>query len=167
MVTPSSPHIAVVGNVLKINCSAVGLPIPTVQWFRNGVAVTPIALKSLEHSETPVRTMRNVVFTCAAKNYAGNMTQNIHENIIVNIIGKECYMMLQFLVISVFPHIEMKCRRLPKAPANGKRRRLLIEGIQSIRFKCNPGYSTMEKKLTMCIMENGITQLQSVKKTDQ
>ena len=70
VITPSSPQTVVVGDVLKLNCTATGLPTPTVQWFRNGVAVTPIALKSLQYSEIPALSQQNVIFTCTGINYA-------------------------------------------------------------------------------------------------
>ena len=148
MITPSSPHTVVVGNLLRINCSAIGLPIPTVQWFRNGVAVTPLALKSLQYSEAQVRTQQNVVFTCAGTNYAGNKTIIMHANIIVNIIGKQkCYDAAN----CVFSHPGIKCHHSLKEPANGRKAPFEIGGIQYISFTCDPGYSIEGGSLAKCM----------------
>ena len=87
IISPSSPHTAVVGSQLKITCTANGLPTPTVQWFRSGVAVSPVALKSVQYSVVSSHPQLNVVYICVSKNYAGNITQTVYADIIVNVIG--------------------------------------------------------------------------------
>ena len=71
----------VVGDLLQINYTANGLPTPTVQWFRNGVSVSSVALMSLQYSEVLAH---SIAFTCVGANDAGNKTRSMHTNIIVN-----------------------------------------------------------------------------------
>ena len=97
-ITPSSPHMTLVGSQLHIKCTANGSPTPTVQWFRSGVAVSQVAMKSLQYSVVPTQP-QSIVYICVAKNNAGNVSRIIHADIIVNVIGNlQCVHMLVTLL---------------------------------------------------------------------
>jgi len=91
---PPSPHNSPAGNHLKLTCTARGLPTPTVQWFRGGVALSPVAQNSVVYSVLHTHTQCNLVYFCVAENNAGNVTHTVHADIIVNIIGN--YLILKF-----------------------------------------------------------------------
>ena len=67
-----SPYIINVGSVAVLYCSAEGRPIPTVQWFKNNIAVTPFASLYQQTFFVPNNTPRTTVYTCKANNYFGN-----------------------------------------------------------------------------------------------
>ena len=85
-----SPRIAIdpsqsiytvnVGTKLILHCIVNGLPIPTIQWYKNHVLIpqksSPFYLAS---TDTPGIT----VYTCTGKNNAGNMENIARANIAV------------------------------------------------------------------------------------
>jgi len=82
---PQSSLTVGVGDQVSIWCRAEGLPTPTVQWYKNDEIVIPDADMTLQVMDVPTNSLHNTVYTCVAKNSAGNMnhTMKIHTSVSV------------------------------------------------------------------------------------
>ena len=85
--------------MLEINCTANGLPTPTVQWFRGHLPISPIALRTVVYPVVSTHPQCHLVYICVAVNNAGNMTHRVHTDITVNIIGN--YMLHNYIVVKL------------------------------------------------------------------
>ena len=69
-----------VGERLLLYCIAEGFPIPTIRWYENNVLIprqsSPFYLVS---TNVPLTT----VYTCEARNNAGNMRNIVQANITI------------------------------------------------------------------------------------
>ena len=79
---PQSPYLINVGTKLILHCIAEGLPIPTIQWYRNGVPVSqqssPFYLVSTDFPST-------TVYTCEGKNNGGSKENIANAKITVTV----------------------------------------------------------------------------------
>ena len=77
-----SPYVVNIGTKLVLYCTAEGLPIPTIQWYKNNISIpqqsSPFYLAS---TDTPGTT----VYTCEGRNNAGNMENVASTNVIVTV----------------------------------------------------------------------------------
>lgn len=83
---PQSIYMVNVGTNLILHCIAKGLPIPTIQWYKNHVLIphqsSPFYLVSTDIPGT-------TVYTCTGKNNAGN-TENIASTNITIEVKSTC-----------------------------------------------------------------------------
>ena len=83
---PNGPTYKVnIGTKLFLYCIAKGLPTPTIQWYENNTLIpqqTAILHKVL--TDTPHVTL----YSCEAKNNAGNIDNTAHANITVTVESK-------------------------------------------------------------------------------
>jgi len=150
-IAPPSPYSVVVGDQLQINCTATGLPTPSIELIKDGVVVSSSAQNSVYYSIIQTHPDRDVVYTCVAKNNAGNMTHTVYANVIVHIIGM--YASTVYDIILCFLSIERGCDQLLEAPENGSR--FVIDGfVKYIIFTCNPGFVLKGPSSAMC--KNGM-----------
>ena len=79
---PQSPYVINVGTKLILHCIAEGLPVPTVQWYKNDVPVSqqssPFYLVSTDVPST-------TVYTCEGKNNAGSKENIANAKITVTV----------------------------------------------------------------------------------
>ena len=75
-----SSYVINVGTKLILHCIAEGLPLPTIQWYRNNVPIpqqsSPLYLVSTDYPSV-------TVYACEAKNNAGSMENIVNANITV------------------------------------------------------------------------------------
>ena len=69
-------------------CMATGRPIPTVQWYKSGTAVTPIPSLFQLAFIVPTDTPHTTVYTCTGTNHAGKRKHVNHANITVTVESK-------------------------------------------------------------------------------
>ena len=60
------------GSLAILYCTATGRPIPTVQWYKNDTAVTPIPLPYQQTFIVPTVYPPTTVYTCIGMNSPGN-----------------------------------------------------------------------------------------------
>ena len=79
-----SPYVIDVGTKLTLHCIAKGLPLPTIQWYRNNVSIpqqsSPFYLVSTDYPST-------TVYTCEGKNKAGNMENVVKAYVTITVKG--------------------------------------------------------------------------------
>ena len=75
-----SQHTVGVGEILLLYCTAEGLPIPTIQWYKNNVVIPGESSRSYL---APTYYIGSTVYTCEGKNNAGNMENIGRANITV------------------------------------------------------------------------------------
>ena len=76
-----------VGSLGTLHCQAAGKPIPTVQWFKEGVAVNPLPSPFQQALLVPTGTPHTTVYTCIGVNHAGNNKHTSSANIIMIVKG--------------------------------------------------------------------------------
>jgi len=76
-----------VGSLGILHCRAKGRPIPTVQWYKDGIAVNPFASIFQQSFVVPTNISHTTVYTCVGINYAGNIEHTKSVNITVIIKG--------------------------------------------------------------------------------
>ena len=74
-----------VDTELVLYCTANGLPTPTIQWYENKVAI-PEQTSSLY--TVPTNTSHVTLYSCEAKNNAGNIENTAYANITVTVQSK-------------------------------------------------------------------------------
>ena len=117
IISPSqSPHIVKVGTQLLLYCAAEGLPIPTVQWYGDGVPVHPLQELYQQIFLVPTDTPRTTVYTCIGKNRAKDVEHVAQANVTVVVEGMKNNMLITvhklcFTTVQPCPTI--------KAPRNG------------------------------------------------
>ena len=78
---PAGPTYTVsVGTRLFLYCIAKGLPTPTIQWYENNIL---IAQQSSPLYLALTNIPKSTLYTCEAKNNAGNMENTARESITV------------------------------------------------------------------------------------
>lgn len=82
---PHSPYIVNVGTKLVLHCIAKGLPLPTIQWYKNYV---PITQESSELYLTSTDVPGITVYTCEGKNNAGNKENIAKANVTIIVKSK-------------------------------------------------------------------------------
>ena len=80
-----SPYTVDVGTKLVLHCIVEGLPIPTIQWYKNDI---PIPQESSQLYLVSTDAPSTTVYTCEGKNGAGNMENIVHANITVIVKSK-------------------------------------------------------------------------------
>ena len=83
---PQSQHTVGVGERLLLYCTAEGLPIPTIQWYKNNVVIPGQSSRSYL---APTHHVGSTVYTCEGKNNAGNMEKIGRANITVIVEGNK------------------------------------------------------------------------------
>ena len=82
-----SPYMINKGSLGTLYCRATGKPIPTVQWFKEGIAVNPLPSHFQQVLLVPTNVPHTTVYTCVGVNYAGNMKHTRSSNITVIVKG--------------------------------------------------------------------------------
>jgi len=83
-----SKYTVSVGTILYLNCIAKGLPTPTIQWYENNTLISQqTSPLHLVHTNIPHVTL----YSCEARNSAGNMENTAHANITVLVTVKSMY----------------------------------------------------------------------------
>ena len=96
---PKSSLTASVGDQISVWCRAEGVPTPTVQWYKNDEIVSPNVDMIMQVMEVPTDTAHNTMYTCVARNFAGNKNHTItvdssvsvQSNILANMFV--CYLL--------------------------------------------------------------------------
>ena len=81
---PHSTHVVNVEAKVILHCIAEGLPVPTIQWYKNNI---PISQQSSELYLVSTDSPGTTVYTCVGKNNAGNMENTASANITVIVKG--------------------------------------------------------------------------------
>jgi len=79
-ILPRSPHIVTVGedkDPPSLYCSAHGLPEPTVQWYKDGQPVVPVANPLFQRLEVLTNFPHTTVYTCVGNNTIATTSANI------------------------------------------------------------------------------------------
>ena len=76
------------GSLAILYCTATGRPIPTVQWYKNDTAVTPITLRYQQTFIVPTVNPHTTVYTCVGINSPGNRKCLKSANITVTVESK-------------------------------------------------------------------------------
>ena len=69
-----------IGTKFFLYCIAKGLPTPTIQWYENNTRI-PVQTSVLH--EVLTNTPHTTLYSCEAKNNAGNIENTVHANITV------------------------------------------------------------------------------------
>ena len=77
-----------VGNVAVVYCSARGKPIPTVQWYKDGVAFNPLPTPFQQALIVSTHIPLTSMYTCVGINHAGKRKHEAFANITVIVKGK-------------------------------------------------------------------------------
>ena len=80
-----SNYTVSVGTKLLMYCIANGLPAPTIQWYENNV---PIPEQTSPLYIVPTDTPHVTLYSCEAKNNAGNIENTAYANITVTVQSK-------------------------------------------------------------------------------
>jgi len=131
---PQSSLTVDVGDLVSIWCMAKGLPIPTVQWYKNNEVVNPNADMTLQVMDVPTNSLHNTVYTCVAKNSAGNMNHTLKVDISVSVQSNA--KMFVYCVLICFVNTEM-CPHLNN-PGNGEV--FIINAGRRAIYTCSPNY---------------------------
>ena len=86
-ILPLSPYTIHVGDQASLWCRAQGLPTPTVQWYKDYKAIYDSADLLLQVLYIPTNAPHTTVYTCVARNNAGQMNQTTNSTILVNVCG--------------------------------------------------------------------------------
>jgi len=90
IISPSqSPHIVKVGTQLLLYCAADGLPLPTVQWYGDGVPVHPLEELYQQIYLVPTDSPHATVYTCIGRNRVKDIVYVAQANVTVVVEGKE------------------------------------------------------------------------------
>ena len=77
-----SNYTVSLGTKLFLYCTAMGMPTPTIQWYENSILI-PQQTSSLYI--VPTHTPHVTLYSCEAKNNAGNRENMAHANITVTV----------------------------------------------------------------------------------
>ena len=77
------------GNLGTLYCRASGKPIPTVQWYKDDIAVNPLPSYYQQVFLVPTDSPHTTVYTCVGINYAGNKKRVRSANITVVVKGEK------------------------------------------------------------------------------
>ena len=80
-----SNYTANIGDKLLMYCTANGLPTPTVQWYEDNV---PIPEQTSPLYIAPTHTPHVTLYSCEARNNAGNIENTAYANITVTVQSK-------------------------------------------------------------------------------
>jgi len=83
-----SPYVINVGSLGVLYCIATGRPVPTVQWYKGGTPVNPIASPFQQSFIVPTNFSHTTVYTCVGTNYIGGIRHTRSANITVIVKGK-------------------------------------------------------------------------------
>ena len=100
-----SPYHVNVNQHVQISCIAKGLPLPVVQWFSNGIAVSSVG--QLQASVT-VQTSypHNAMYTCVGMNKIDKMEHKRNASITV-IVGRKIANVYIHVCITIISMIVM------------------------------------------------------------
>ena len=87
-IAQQSPFMTTVGSVAVVYCTARGKPIPTVQWYKDGVAFNPLPTPFQQALIVPNHIQHTTVYTCVGINYARKRKHEVFANITVIVKGK-------------------------------------------------------------------------------
>ena len=79
---PGPTYTVSVGTRLFLYCIAKGMPAPTIQWYENNILI-PQQSSPLYLALTDVPKV--TLYTCEAKNYAGNKVNTASKSITVTV----------------------------------------------------------------------------------
>ena len=82
-----SPYVINVDSLATLFCRASGKLIPTVQWYKDNVAINPVATLFQQAFLIPSDTPHTTVYTCVGRNYAGGKKHMGSANITVTVKG--------------------------------------------------------------------------------
>ena len=82
-----SPYTIHVGDQASLWCRAQGLPAPTVHWYKDNVAISHSADLLLQVLYIPTKAPHTTVYTCIARNTAGEVNQTTNTTVLVNVCG--------------------------------------------------------------------------------
>ena len=77
------------GSLGTLYCRASGKPIPTVQWYKDDIAVNPLSSYYQQVFLVPTDNPHTTVYTCVGINYAGNKKHVRSANITVIVKGEK------------------------------------------------------------------------------
>ena len=82
-----SPYVINVGSIATLYCRASGKPILTVQWYKDSLAVNPVATLYQQAFLIPTDAPHTTVYTCVGRNNAGGKIHMQSANITVTVKG--------------------------------------------------------------------------------
>ena len=83
-----SPYVINVGSLATVFCRASGKPLPTVQWYKDNLAVNPVATLFQQVLVIPTNAPHTTVYTCVGRNYAGGRKHMGSANVTVTVKGE-------------------------------------------------------------------------------
>ena len=90
---PGPTYTVSVGTRLFLYCIAKGMPAPTIQWYENDILI-PQQSSPLYLALTDIPKV--TLYTCEAKNNAGNMDNNARKSITVTVKSMYVHMYIPY-----------------------------------------------------------------------
>jgi len=120
-----------VGDSVKLNCSAGGLPLPKVKWFKDGSLISSATQgdNNLIKSEFVIHRFKPSdagIYTCLFKNDKNGTAEANTSLTLVNCLD-------------------------PGSPSNGQKRGSRYWTGESVSFVCHPGYRLIGPSTRMCL----------------
>ena len=117
-----------VGSLAILYCTAIGKPIPRVQWYKDDTTVNPISSSFQQTFIVPTNMPHTTVYTCKGTNYIGNIKHTKSATITVIVKGKYVISYDFKLLYEMFV-VMNPCLPLLDAPVNGKKTEIEVGGI--------------------------------------